>query len=76
MDKESLKNLHGATNKPKASKITDINYAIEVDSHVLNYWIVNPEKLLGSISVVTNISESEQTIDLSLDKINEVYDKE
>ena len=49
------------------SKITDINDAIEVDSHVLNYGIVNPGKLLGSILVVTNISESEQTIDLSLD---------
>ena len=72
MNKESLKSLLGAPNKPK---ITDINDVIEVDSQVLNYGIVNPGKLLGSILVVTNVSESEHTIDLSLDKITEIYDK-
>lgn len=43
---------------------------------VLNYGVVNPGKLLGSILVVTNISDFEQTIDLSLDHTTEIFDKQ
>lgn len=74
-DKENLKSLLGAPDKKKQKPITDINEAIKVDSLVLNYGVVNPGKLLGSILVVSNISDSEQTIDLSLDNTTEIYDK-
>jgi hypothetical protein len=46
-----------------------------VDSQILNYGIVNPCKLLGSILVVSNLSSDEQTIDLSIDMSKDVYDK-
>ncbi len=46
-----------------------------MDSQILNYGIVNPCKLLGSILVVSNLSSDEQTIDLSIDMSKDVYDK-
>jgi hypothetical protein len=66
--------LLGAPSKPKKTVITDIRDAIKVDSMVLNYGVVNPGKLLGSILVVTNTSDSDQTIDLNLDFSTEIFD--
>lgn len=75
-NKESLKSLLGAPSKAKKVQITDINEAIRVDSQVLNYGVVSPGKLLGSIFVVANISESEQTIEVTIDSSAEVYDRD
>jgi hypothetical protein len=75
-NKESLKSLLGAPAKAKKTPITDINDAIKVDSQVLNYGVVSPGKLLGSIFVVANISDSEQTIEVTIDSSVEVYDRE
>lgn len=75
-NKESLKSLLGAPSKAKKVQITDINDAIRVDSQVLNYGVVSPGKLLGSIFVVANISEGEQTIEVTIDSSVEVYDRD
>jgi len=75
-NKESLKSLLGKPSKAKKTPITDINDAIKVDSQVLNYGVVSPGKLLGSIFVVANISDSEQTIEVTIDSSVEVYDRE
>lgn len=42
---------------------------------MLNYGIVNPCKLLGSILIISNLSSDEQTLDLYIDTSNDVYDK-
>lgn len=74
-NKESLKNLLNST-KPKKTPVKDINDVIKVDSQVLNYGVVNPGKLLGSILVISNTSDSEHTVEMSLDANTEAYDKE
>lgn len=74
---EGLKSLLCGPNKPaKKTGPQDIKDVIKVDSELLNYGTVNPGKLLGSIITVTNRSEFEQTIELSIDTETETYDKE
>lgn len=73
--KENLKNLLGASSKKKTIVVNDIKDAIKVDSFVLNYGIVNPGKLLGSILNVKNVTDTERVVELSLDQTTEVYDK-
>ena len=72
--KEGLKSLLSKT-KTSKKQINDINDAIKVDSQLLNYGVVNPCKLLGSILMVSNLSSDEQTINLSTDTANDIYDK-
>jgi hypothetical protein len=74
-NKESLKNLLGAPSKAKSAPINDIKDAIKVDSFVLNYGVVNPGKLLGSILNVKNVTDKERVIELTLDEKTETYDK-
>jgi hypothetical protein len=65
------------TKKPvKKTGPLDIKDVIKVDTEVLNYGTVNPGKLLGSIIVITNTSEEEQTIELSIDAQTEIYDRD
>lgn len=73
-DKQNLKNLLNSS-KPKKTEVNDINDVIKVDSQVLNYGIVNPGKLLGSILVITNTSDEEHTIEMSLDSKTVTYDR-
>lgn len=74
-NKESLKNLLGTSSKAKSTPINDIKDAIKVDSFVLNYGVVNPGKLLGSILNVKNVTDQERVIELTLDETTETYDK-
>jgi hypothetical protein len=74
-NKESLKNLLKAGRETKKTPVNDIKEAIRVDSQVLNYGNVNPGKLLGSIINISNVSNDEQTIELSLDTKTETYDR-
>lgn len=74
----SIEGLKSLLNSSKPSKNTgpqDIKDVIKVDSEVLNYGVVNPGKLLGSILNITNMSEIEQVIDISIDNETEVYDR-
>ena len=74
--KDDLKSLLGTSKAIKKEEPKDIRDIIKVDSQVLNYGTVNPGKLLGSILVITNTSESEQTVELSIDTKNDTYDRE
>jgi hypothetical protein len=51
----------------KASRITDVNKVIFVDSYILNYSTFLPGKLLGSTLNVGNLTNSEQIVELSID---------
>jgi len=51
----------------KASRITDVNKVIFVDSYILNYSTFMPGKLLGSTLNVGNLTNSEQIVELSID---------
>lgn len=51
----------------KASRITDVNKTIFVDSYILNYSSFLPGKLLGSTLNVGNLTNSEQIVELSID---------
>lgn len=75
-NKESLKSLLNATRSTKKAPVTDINEVIKVDSQVLNYGTVNPGKLLGSILVISNTSDEEQTIEINIDAATETYDRD
>ena len=73
---EGLKSLLLNTKNPKKSEPQDIKDIIKTDIEVLNYGTVNPGKLLGSIIMITNTSDEEQTIDLSIDGQNKIYDRD
>ena len=46
---------------------------ISVDSTVLNYSTYYPGKMLGSTLSVSNMSDCEQIVELSVDASNESY---
>ena len=52
----------------------NIKKTIHVDSFVLNFGNFYPEKLLGSILVLSNLTDEEQIIELSIDKKTQIYD--
>ena len=58
--------LNETKSKPKPFHY-DINKTISVDSYVLNYGTFFPEKLLGSILMVSNQTEDEQVVELTID---------
>lgn len=45
----------------------NISKTIQVDSQVLNFGTFYPEKLLGSILLVQNVTETEQVVELNID---------
>jgi hypothetical protein len=62
----SFKKKMEAGLKPK-NRIQDITKTILVDSFILNYASFYPSKLLGSTLQVSNTSEFEQIVELSVD---------
>jgi hypothetical protein len=56
----------GSSRKP-APVHYDISKTISVDSSVLNFGAFYPEKLLGSILMVQNLTDEEQVVELSID---------
>lgn len=59
--------LNEGVYKPKPFHF-NIKKTIHVDSYVLNFGNFYPEKLLGSILIVSNLTDDEQIIELSIDK--------
>lgn len=54
----------------------NISKTISVDSYVLNFGTFYPEKLLGSILIVQNITDHDQIVELSIDSKTQIYDTE
>lgn len=52
----------------------DVTKVIQVDSNVINYGKFICGKMLGSTLVITNTSNQEQIIDMSIDNSTEIYD--
>ena len=57
------------------SRYIDIRQMISVDSEVLNYSTFYPGKMLGSTLSVGNRSSCEQIVELSVDSVNEAYNR-
>ncbi len=45
----------------------NISKAVSVDSHVLNFGSFYPEKLLGSLLLVQNLTDCDQVVELTID---------
>jgi hypothetical protein len=58
---------------PTRAAPQDISKIIEVDSKIINFSTFFPGKMLGSTLLVTNISKSEQILDIQIDSENEKY---
>ena len=61
--------------RKQQSRLTDVKKMISVDSTVLNYSTYYPGKMLGSTLSVSNMSDCEQIVELSVDAITESYQK-
>jgi len=71
---EKLNSVSSAP-KPKPPKPLhwDVKKTVQVDSQVLNFGQFYPEKLLGSILMVSNLTDEDQVIELSIDNA-QIYD--
>lgn len=68
-----MQKLNGPTNKPFHFNISK---TIQVDSFVLNFGTFYPEKLLGSILLVQNVTDTDQVVELNIDQKTQIYDTE
>lgn len=54
----------------------DIHKTISVDTQLLNFGTFLPEKLLGSILLISNQTDEDQVVELTIDTKTQIYDTE